>query len=44
MFRNHVSINVARVGGFVNVAVTIAALALIGAGYFSALGRIAGVV
>ena len=43
MSRNHVSFNLAGVGGFVNVCVTIVALGMIGAGYFSALGRIAGV-
>lgn len=43
MSRNHVTSNVASVGGLVNVAATIIAIALIGGAYFSAVGRMVGV-
>lgn len=43
MSRNHVSSNVARAGNFVNFAVQIAAVVLIGLGYFTAVGQVAGV-
>lgn len=43
MSRNHVSSNIAGFGQIVNVAVSIAAVILIGAGYFSAVGSFAGI-
>ena len=43
MFRNHVSSNVTGFGQIVNLVAAIAAVALIGAGYFSAIGNFAGV-
>lgn len=43
MSRNHVSANLASTGGFVNLTVTLAAVALIAIGYFSAVGQLAGV-
>jgi hypothetical protein len=43
MSRNHVSANLARSGGFVNLTVTLAAIVLIGVSYFSAVGQLAGV-
>lgn len=43
MFRSNVENNVAGFGRFVNLAVTVLAVAVIGAGYFSAVGQFAGV-
>jgi len=41
MLRNHASTNIGSVGFFVNSFVTVAAVALIVAAYFSAIGQIA---
>ncbi len=41
MLRNHAYFNIGSVGLFVNSFVTIASVVLIGAAYFSAIGRIA---
>jgi hypothetical protein len=43
MSRNRVSSNVAPVGGLVNVAITLIAVALIGSCYLSAVGQFVGV-
>lgn len=43
MSRSNVENNVAGFGHFVNLAMTILALAAIGAGYFAAIGQLAGV-
>lgn len=43
MSRNHVHATVAAFGQFVNVTAVIAAIALIGVGYFSAIGQVAGI-
>lgn len=43
MSRSNVENNVAGFGHFVNLAVTVLALSLIGVGYFSAIGQFAGI-
>lgn len=43
MSRNHVETSIARAGVFVNLTVQIAAVVMIGLGYFTAVGRLAGV-
>ena len=41
MLRNHASINIGSVAGFVNVFVTLTAVVLIGAAYLSGIGALA---
>ena len=41
MLRNHVTGKIGLVGFFVNHAVSLASVSLIGAAYFSAIGRLA---
>jgi hypothetical protein len=43
MSRKNVTANVASSAGFVNLIVTVIAVVLIGAGYFTAVGQFAGV-
>jgi hypothetical protein len=43
MSRNHVSGSISGFGHFVNVAIALLAVGVIGAGYFSAIGQLAGV-
>lgn len=43
MSRSNVENNVAGFGHFVNLAITILALAVLGAGYFAAIGQFAGI-
>ena len=43
MSRKNVTANVASSAGFVNLVVTVIAVVLIGAGYFTAVGQFAGV-
>ncbi len=43
MSRKNVTTNVASSAGFVNLIVTVLAVVLIGAGYFTAVGQFAGV-
>lgn len=40
MLRNHATLNIGNTGRFVNALMTTAMVALIGASYFAALGRI----
>lgn len=44
MSRNHVSPNsISGIGNFVNISAVIASIALIGVGYFAAVGQFAGI-
>jgi|CryGeyStandDraft_13_1057135.scaffolds.fasta_scaffold301401_1 hypothetical protein len=43
MSRSNVENNVTGFGQFVNVAITALALAVLGAGYFAAIGQFAGI-
>ncbi|MEE2690172.1 MAG: hypothetical protein VX640_01405 [Pseudomonadota bacterium] len=42
MSRNHVQATITAFGQFVNITAVVAAVALIGFGYFSAIGQFAG--
>ena len=43
MSRNHVDHSVTGFGNFVNVSISVLAVVIIAAGYFSAIGQFAGV-
>ncbi|MEQ8936140.1 MAG: hypothetical protein RIE56_10160 [Amphiplicatus sp.] len=43
MSRNHVQVTFAAFGQIVNIAAVVSAITLIGFGYFSAIGQLAGV-